>query len=84
MNGEVKERKRSGRYVTKTRNGKNMMTELFYGPDVVNFSHLFSVLSFTQVTNFRLKTIILKNLSKFYAFVLFFQILVNFFLQTPN
>ena len=49
MNGELKERKRSGRYGTKTRYGKNMITSLFYGPEVVNFFTPFLCIEFHSI-----------------------------------
>ena len=58
---------------------KNKMT-IFFEPEVVSlFFTPFSVLSFPQKTDLQLKIIFLTNLSKFYAFVQFFQIFVNFF-----
>ena len=49
MNGELNERKRSGRYGTKPRYGKNIITAFFNGPEFVNFLTPFLCIEFHSI-----------------------------------
>ena len=80
VDGEVKERKRSGRYGTKTRYEKNV-TYFFCGQEVVNFFTPFPCIEFHSINDISIENNNFDELVKIFMLLSNFLKLWSIFLQ---